>query len=70
MTSNLVQGLFTAPSRNTWKIRLAEEILSMSIKNGDILIADLDKEAQKIKFQLKRSLLPKNQKNQPRHRAL
>jgi ATP-dependent Clp protease ATP-binding subunit ClpC len=32
---------------------LAEEILSMNIKNGDILIADLDKENSKIKFSLK-----------------
>ncbi len=29
---------------------LAEEILNMNVKNGDILIAELDKEAQKIKF--------------------
>ena len=34
---------------------LAEEILNMTIKNGDILIADLDKEAQKIIFTLKES---------------
>src|SRR5579864_7115433 len=32
---------------------LAEEILNMSIKNGDVLIADLDKENSKIKFTLK-----------------
>src|SRR6187455_786522 len=32
---------------------LAEEILSMQVKQGDILIADLDKENQKIKFTLK-----------------
>ena len=32
---------------------LAEEILNMSIKNGDVLIADLDKENAKIKFTLK-----------------
>ena len=32
---------------------LAEEILNMNIKNGDILIADLDKEKSKIKFSLK-----------------
>jgi ATP-dependent Clp protease ATP-binding subunit ClpC len=30
---------------------LAEEILNMNIKQGDILIADLDKENQKIKFE-------------------
>ena len=29
---------------------LAEEILSMHIKEGDVLVADLDKENQKIKF--------------------
>ncbi|HPA22582.1 MAG TPA: AAA family ATPase, partial [Ferruginibacter sp.] len=29
---------------------LAEEILNMQIKAGDIVIADLDKEAQKLKF--------------------
>ncbi|MBS1948634.1 MAG: ATP-dependent Clp protease ATP-binding subunit [Bacteroidetes bacterium] len=32
---------------------LAEEILSMNIKNGDVLVADLDKENSKIKFALK-----------------
>jgi ATP-dependent Clp protease ATP-binding subunit ClpC len=32
---------------------LAEEILNMSIKNGDIMIADLDKAESKIKFTLK-----------------
>lgn len=32
---------------------LAEEILSMHIKEGDVLIADLDKENQKIKFSFK-----------------
>ena len=32
---------------------LAEEILNMKIKQGDILIADLDKENQKIKFTFK-----------------
>jgi ATP-dependent Clp protease ATP-binding subunit ClpC len=32
---------------------LAEEILNMSIKAGDTLIAELDKENQKIKFKLK-----------------
>ena len=32
---------------------LAEEILSLSIKPGDIMIADLDKENSKIKFSLK-----------------
>jgi ATP-dependent Clp protease ATP-binding subunit ClpC len=32
---------------------LAEEILNMSIKNGDIMIADLDKAESKIKFTLR-----------------
>jgi ATP-dependent Clp protease ATP-binding subunit ClpC len=32
---------------------LAEEILNMNIKDGDVLIADLDKENQKIKFSFK-----------------
>ena len=32
---------------------LAEEILNMSIKNGDTLIADLDKENGKIVFKVK-----------------
>ena len=30
---------------------LAEEILNMNIKQGDVFIADLDKENQKIKFE-------------------
>ena len=33
---------------------LAEEILNMNVKNGDTLIADLDKENQKIKFEFRR----------------
>jgi ATP-dependent Clp protease ATP-binding subunit ClpC len=32
---------------------LAEEILNMNIKSGDVMIADLDKELGKIKFTLK-----------------
>jgi ATP-dependent Clp protease ATP-binding subunit ClpC len=32
---------------------LAEEILSMHIKAGDVLVADLDKEAGKLQFSLK-----------------
>jgi ATP-dependent Clp protease ATP-binding subunit ClpC len=40
---------------------LAEEILNMNIKNGDVLIADLDKENSKIKFTLKE---PKKEKSQ------
>src|SRR5688572_29656169 len=34
---------------------LAEEILSMQVKQGDILVADLDKENQKLLFNLKGS---------------
>lgn len=34
---------------------LAEEILNMHIKEGDILLADFDKEGQKIKFSVKNS---------------
>ena len=34
---------------------LAEEILNSNIKNGDILVASLDKENEKIKFVIKRS---------------
>ncbi|MES2430809.1 MAG: ATP-dependent Clp protease ATP-binding subunit [Bacteroidota bacterium] len=32
---------------------LAEEILNMQVKEGDVLVAELDKEAEKIKFTLK-----------------
>ncbi len=32
---------------------LAEEILNMTVKNGDVLVAALDKEAEKIRFSLK-----------------
>jgi ATP-dependent Clp protease ATP-binding subunit ClpC len=32
---------------------LAEEILNMNVKNGDVLIADLDKENSKIKFEFR-----------------
>jgi ATP-dependent Clp protease ATP-binding subunit ClpC len=35
---------------------LAEEILNMNIKAGDVLEADLDKEAGKLKFTLKSSV--------------
>src|SRR5579859_8124858 len=40
---------------------LAEEILNMNIKNGDILIADLDKENSKIKFSLKEKAKEKSE---------
>ena len=42
---------------------LAEEILSMQVKQGDILIADLDKENQKIKFTLKQGKEGKEEKS-------
>ena len=42
---------------------LAEEILSMQVKTGDILIADLDKENQKIKFSLKQGKEGKEEKS-------
>ncbi|HEV8270055.1 MAG TPA: ATP-dependent Clp protease ATP-binding subunit [Chitinophagaceae bacterium] len=42
---------------------LAEEILSMQVKNGDILIADLDKEKDKIKFSLKQGKEGKEEKS-------
>ncbi len=35
---------------------LAEEILNMNVKNGDTVIAELDKETEKIKFQIKEGL--------------
>jgi ATP-dependent Clp protease ATP-binding subunit ClpC len=40
---------------------LAEEILNMSIKNGDVLIADLDKENAKIRFSLKEKAKEKSE---------
>lgn len=40
---------------------LAEEILNMSIKEGDVLIADLDKENSKIKFSLKEKAKEKSE---------
>jgi ATP-dependent Clp protease ATP-binding subunit ClpC len=39
---------------------LAEEILNMSVKNGDTLIASLDKENGKIKFELKQKETEEN----------
>lgn len=43
---------------------LAEEILSMQIKQGDILVADLDKENQKLSFSLKGSSSKKSEKSE------
>ena len=40
---------------------LAEEILNMNIKNGDVLVADLDKELSKIKFSLKEKAKEKSE---------
>src|SRR5678810_1068207 len=42
---------------------LAEEILSMQVKQGDILIADLDKENQQLKFTLKQGKEGKEEKS-------
>jgi len=42
---------------------LAEEILSMQVKQGDVLIADLDKENQKIRFTLKQGKEGKEEKS-------
>jgi len=42
---------------------LAEEILSMQVKQGDVLIADLDKENQKLKFSLKQAKPGKEEKS-------
>ncbi|MBO9155030.1 ATP-dependent Clp protease ATP-binding subunit [Chitinophaga sp. GCM10012297] len=43
---------------------LAEEILNMNIHNGDILIADLDKENQKLVFSLKNPSRSKSEKSE------
>ncbi|QEH40952.1 ATP-dependent Clp protease ATP-binding subunit [Chitinophaga sp. XS-30] len=43
---------------------LAEEILNMNIHNGDILIADLDKENQKLVFTLKNPSRSKPEKSE------
>ena len=42
---------------------LAEEILSMNIKQGDMMMADLDKEKTKIHVHSERRQLKKNQKH-------
>ena len=42
---------------------LAEEILSMQVKQGDVLIADLDKENNKLKFTLKQAKPGKEEKS-------
>jgi ATP-dependent Clp protease ATP-binding subunit ClpC len=41
---------------------LAEEILAMNIKPGDVMVADLDKEEQKLKFTLKEGAKPEKSK--------
>ena len=43
---------------------LAEEILNMNIKNGDIMIAGLDESAEKIKFTLKTEEKKKEKKSE------
>ncbi|HET9745806.1 MAG TPA: ATP-dependent Clp protease ATP-binding subunit [Chitinophagaceae bacterium] len=42
---------------------LAEEILNMQVKQGDVLIADLDKENNKLKFTLKQAKPGKEEKS-------
>ncbi|SHK82292.1 ATP-dependent Clp protease ATP-binding subunit ClpC [Chitinophaga jiangningensis] len=43
---------------------LAEEILNMNIHDGDVLVADLDKENQKLVFTLKNSSKSKSEKSE------
>jgi len=43
---------------------LAEEILNMKIKNGDIMIADLDADGEKVKFTLKEEGKKKEKKSE------
>lgn len=43
---------------------LAEEILNMNIKNGDVLIAELDESGEKIKFTLKKEEKKKERKSE------
>ncbi|MGB4843207.1 MAG: ATP-dependent Clp protease ATP-binding subunit, partial [Ferruginibacter sp.] len=43
---------------------LAEEILNMTIKNGDIMIAELDESGEKIKFVLKKEDKKKEKKSE------
>jgi len=43
---------------------LAEEILNMNVKSGDVMIADLDKEAEKIRFTLKGEEKKKEKKSE------
>ncbi len=43
---------------------LAEEILNMSIKNGDVMVAGLDEAAEKIKFTLKEPEKKKEKKSE------
>ena len=43
---------------------LAEEILNMTIKSGDTMLAELDKEAGKIRFKLKEEPKKKEKKSQ------
>jgi len=40
---------------------LAEEILSMNVKQGDVLIGELDKEKEKIVFSIKEKIEEKEQ---------
>ncbi|WP_282456612.1 hypothetical protein [Chitinophaga sedimenti] len=43
---------------------MAEEILNMNIHNGDVLVADLDGENQKLVFTLKDASTSKSEKSE------
>jgi ATP-dependent Clp protease ATP-binding subunit ClpC len=43
---------------------LAEEILNMNIKNGDVMVAELDESGEKIKFTLKEEEKKKGKKSE------
>lgn len=43
---------------------LAEEILNMSIKNGDVMIAEMDETGEKIKYVLKQEEKKKEKKSE------
>ena len=63
MMRNLVQDHCTGQFKNILKIRWQKKYLTMNVKQGDILIADLDKENQKIKFTLKQGKEGKEEKS-------
>lgn len=43
---------------------LAEEILNMSVKNGDIMVAEMDESGEKVKFTLKKEEKKKEKKSE------